>query len=423
MKNAAWLMGGKLLQMVVDLVAGLLTARYLGPDNFGLIHYAAAYTGFAAVFCSLGLPSILIKELTGEPEKEGEILGTAWFLRGLSSLAASCLVLAAACRAEGEKRIFLVTVLFSCLGMGLQMLEGFSDWLQYRRLSSITAAAYLLAHLLAALCKLLLLMTGKPVQWFALTAAVEQLTSGTCLLLAYRKYGGKRLRISRERGKVLLAKSRHFLLPGIMAAVYGQTDKLMLGALLGEAETGYYATAVSLSGAWCFVLSAMIQAAYPAIAQAHQRSRALFEKQNRQLYGLVFYLSLGVSLGFCLVGEPLVLALYGEAYLPAAAPLRVITWYTGFSYLGVARNIWIVCENRQNRLIWVYAGAAASNVLLNLAWIPRWGTVGAAGASLAAQIFTAVLGPLFIPGLRENGRLIWGGILLQDLWDRKKVEP
>lgn len=45
-KNAGWLISGKIIQMIISLGVGLLTARYLGPANYGLINYASAYTAF-----------------------------------------------------------------------------------------------------------------------------------------------------------------------------------------------------------------------------------------------------------------------------------------------------------------------------------------------------------------------------------------
>ena len=47
-KNAYWLIGGKIVQMLINLIVGLMTARYLGPSNYGLINYALAYTAFFA---------------------------------------------------------------------------------------------------------------------------------------------------------------------------------------------------------------------------------------------------------------------------------------------------------------------------------------------------------------------------------------
>ena len=98
------------------------------------------------------------------------------------------------------------------------------------------------------------------------------------------------------------------------------------------------------------------------------------------------------------------------------APLRIIVWYTAFSYLGVARNAWVVCEGRQRSLKWLYAAAAAVNVALNLALVPGLGAVGAALASLAAQASTTLVLPFLIADLRPNARLMLEGILLRGVF-------
>ncbi len=45
-KNASWLIGGKIAQMVLSLFVGVLSARYLGPSNYGLISYGNALVSF-----------------------------------------------------------------------------------------------------------------------------------------------------------------------------------------------------------------------------------------------------------------------------------------------------------------------------------------------------------------------------------------
>ena len=105
--------------------------------------------------------------------------------------------------------------------------------------------------------------------------------------------------------------------------------------------------------------------------------------------------------------------LYGETYLPAVGPLRIVVWYTAFSYLGVARNAWMVCENRQKYLKYLYISAAALNIVLNLALIPPWGASGAAAASLITQISTTVILTAVIKPLRPNCRLMLDAVLLR----------
>ena len=41
--NASWLISGKIMQILLSLIVGMLTARYLGPENYGLIGYGVAF--------------------------------------------------------------------------------------------------------------------------------------------------------------------------------------------------------------------------------------------------------------------------------------------------------------------------------------------------------------------------------------------
>lgn len=75
--NAKWIIVCKIVQSLLQLVVGMLCARYLGPSNYGLINYAASIMAFALPFMKLGLDSTMVYELTENPQKEGEIVGTS----------------------------------------------------------------------------------------------------------------------------------------------------------------------------------------------------------------------------------------------------------------------------------------------------------------------------------------------------------
>ena len=75
--NAGWIIAGRVYHMLGSFLISLLTARFLGPGNFGLINYAATYTTFFASFCSLDIHSIIVKNFVDHPEEEGETIGSA----------------------------------------------------------------------------------------------------------------------------------------------------------------------------------------------------------------------------------------------------------------------------------------------------------------------------------------------------------
>ena len=75
---------------------------------------------------------------------------------------------------------------------------------------------------------------------------------------------------------------------------------------------------------------------------------------------------------------------------------------------------------RQKYLKYLYMGAAAINVVLNLLFIPPWGASGAAAASLLTQIATTVLLPAVIRPLRANTKLMLDAVLLRGVLPKKQ---
>lgn len=405
-KNAGWLVFGKIAQMLTSFVVGILTTRYLGPNNFGLINYSMAYVAFFMSFCTLGINSVLVKEFIDNPEEEGKIIGSTLLMRVISSfLSVGIIICIVSIVDAGDPTLIIVTLLCS-ISLIFNIFETFNYWFQSKLRSKVTAIATLIAYVATSIYKIVLLAFGKSVEWFAFATALDYIVLGILLLFCYKKSGGERLSFSKEVSKRILEKSAYFILPGVMVAVYGYVDKIMLKHMLGESDVGYYATATALCTMWCFVLSAIIDSVYPSIMKAHKSDVELFEKRNKQLYAIVFYVSIAVSFLFCVFGDLIIFILYGNAYSASAPILKVITWYTAFSYLGVARNAWIVCENGQKYLKYIYISAALVNVILNFLFIPLWGAVGAAVASLITQITTVFVVPFFIKNIRRNSILM-----------------
>lgn len=421
-KNAGWMIGEKILQMLISLVVSLLTARYLGPSNYGLINYASSFTAFFASFCTLGINSLMVKEFVDRPEEEGEVLGTALLMRTVASLLSALTIICVVSMIDRDEPETILVVCLCSVGMVFQVFDAFRYWFQRHLLSKFTAIATLVAYIATAIYRIVLIVSGAEVTFFALATSVDYVVLAIFLVVFYKQNGGKRLHFSWKYGKQLLSRSKHFILAGLMVSIYAQTDKLMLKQMLDVTQTGYYATATAINTMWCFVLAAVIDSLYPAIMEAHKSgNEQLFEKRNRQLYAIVFYLSVAAAILLNLLAELIIYILYGVAYLPAATPLRIVSWYTAFSYLGTARNAWIVSKNRQKHLITIYVAAAVGNVALNWILIPVWGANGAALASLLSQVLTGFLLPFFVKELRPNARLVLEGILLKGVFEKKKT--
>ena len=415
-------MAGRVIHMVLAVLVNLLTARYLGPSNYGLVNYAALYTAFFTSFATLGLSSILVKDVMENPQDAGTTVGTSIAMRLLSSaLSAVTIVAIVSVVDRGEHLTMTVVALYS-MSLVFQAFDTIRYWFQSRLESKYATIATSVGYAIVSAYKVLLLILGKDVRWFAVSNTIDYAVAAVVFLGLYRWRGGPRLHVSLEKGRCLLRQSGSFILCGLMVSVYNCTDRFMLKHLLDEASVGYYATATSLATVWTFVLSAMIDSITPGIMQAFREDKERYIRHNRQLYALVFYLSVGVSMVITLLARPAVGLLYGQEYLPAVRPMQVITWYTAFSYLGVARGAWVVCEEKQRYLTPLYIGSALVNVGLNFLLIPGWGATGAAVASLLTQISTTFVFPLLIRPLRPNGLLMCQAVVLRDVRPKRKKD-
>lgn len=419
-QNASWIVLGRVLQLLISFIVGILTTRYLGPSNHGLVSYGATYASFFSTFCTLGINSVIVKEFIDRPQAEGEILGTAIGLRAIASLLSFVTIICISCILDsGQPETQLIVCLCS-ISLFFNVLETLTYWFQAKLHSKNTVIATLIAYVFSSLYKIALLVLRKPVVYFALAASVDHLFYGVVLLFFYFRANGQHFSFSWEYGKQLLGKSCHFILSFLMVSIYAQTDKIMLTKMINEAENGFYTTGSSISTMWCFVLVAIITSLNPAIIQAHRENKKKYIFLNKVLYAIIFYLSTFVSIIFTLLGDWIIVLLFGEAYAPAAAPLKILTWQISFSQLGAARDTWIVCENKQKYLKYIYISAAVTNVILNVLLIPAFGAAGAAFASLVAQIVTVMIAPFFIKGMRENSIMMLDAILLKGIaWKRK----
>ena len=421
-KNAGWLIGGKIAQMVLSLFVGVLSARYLGPGNYGLISYGSALVSFFMSFCTLGINSVIIKDFFDNPDEQGKAIGSAIAFRLVSSFCSSIAVIAISLVVDRGSWETIVIVALCSVSLLFHVFDTINYWFQSQHRSKITAIAGFIAYAATSVYKIILLILGKSVFWFAFATSVDYIALSIVLLISYKKYKGPKLSVSFAKGKALLSKSYHYILSGMMVAIYGHTDRFMLKQMMSNETVGYYSTATAVCAMWTFVLSAIIDSMYPTIVKAFKSDKEEFDRKNRQLYAIVFYVTVFVSLGFVVFGNLIIRILYGAAYMPAVAPLKVVTWYTAFSYFGVARNVWMVCNDKQKYLKYMYIFAAILNIGMNLIFIPMWGAVGAAFASLITQMFTSIVLPYCIKDLRPNAKLMLEAIILKDVLPRRKCK-
>lgn len=416
-KNAIWIIGGKVAQSVFALVINMLTARYLGPSNLGLITYASSLIAFVTPVMQLGFSYVLVQDIVNDPDSEGKVLGTSIILSLISAICCIIGVTAFAFAVNPDEKDTILICLLYGLILIFQALEHIQYWYQAKLISKYTSVISLIAYLVVSVYKIYLLASKKSVYWFALSNVLDYAIISVASIVMYRKLGGKRLTFSWATGKRMFARSHPYILSSMMVTVFAQTDKIMIKMMIDEASTGYYGAAVTCAGMTAFVFTAIIDSFRPSIYEGKKWSEDVFKYRLTMLYSIVIYLSLAQSIVMTVFSKWIVLFLYGDAYSSAISALRIVVWYTTFSYLGGARSAWILANEKQKYLPMINLSGALANVALNAILIPLIGINGAAIASLITQIFTNVVVCYIIKPIRPN---VW--IMLEALKPKYLVE-
>lgn len=408
--NAKWIIVCKIAQSVIQLLIGMLSARYLGPSNYGLINYAASIVAFALPIMKLGMDAILVYELVSDPENEGEIMGTSLCLNVFSSLICMAAVAAfASAMNPDDAETILVCVLYS-ISIFFAALEMMQYWFQYKLLSKYSSVVMLISYVVVSVYKIYLLATAKSVYWFALSHAIEYGLIGIMLLLIYHKCHGKMLFFRWNRAKKMLNRSKHYILAALMVVVIQNTDHVMLTSMIGAAENGIYSAAITCASVAQFVYTAIIDSFRPLILSSRRESIDEYERNISRLYCIIIYLALANSAVFTIFARPIIILLYGKAYLGAIPVLQILVWYRAFSFMGTIRNIWLMAEEKQKYLPAINLLGVVCNIVLNCVMIPHWHACGAALASFLTQFFTNFLLGFVIKPMRKNNKLLIRGI-------------
>lgn len=415
-KNAMWMVSERIIQMIISLFVGVISARYLGPDNYGTLNYGLALVTLFSSIAKLGLENVIVKEYINKKEQNGLILGSTFVLRMISGFLSIICIMGYIVITDPNNTVTFITTLLQSFILIFEVFDLIDFWFQSQLKSKYVAIAKTIAYIVMSIYKILLLILGKSVEWFAFATSLEYIVILSILLVMYFKNGGQKLKCSLKYGVSLLKQSYHFIISGLLVTLYTQMDKIMIGNYLDDKQVGLYSAATAISTMWGFIPNAIINSMRPTIYEAKEKGDKIYEKRLKQLYAIVFWSGIVFSVGITMFSKFIINILYGQEYLGASASLSIAVWSTTFAYLGTARGVWIVCENKNKYTKYYVLFGAIFNLVANFILIPLIGINGAAIATLISQIIVAILAPLLYKETRISVKHMMEGIFLRNIF-------
>lgn len=393
--NTNWLLFQNIYSMILSLVVGALTARYLEPANYGLIGYGTSLVNLFTAISQLGLDSIIMNEMVIHPERKGKIMGTALCMRvAASCVSFSCVLVLVAVLEPGNYVLWVITAL-QAFAIVCRVYELLNEWF----LSELKSKYYVIANIcgqtVVSIWKVILMILGASVLWFGASTTIQAMVCGGIVAVIFGMNKNFKLEFSTDTARELFGKGKHYVIAGLAIALYTQMDKVMVGKMLGETEVGFYTAAMTIAMLWEFIPQAIINSSRVLILEKKNHDEQEYRKKLQLLFFGISIMGILVGIVVQIFGNLAVYILYGAKYMSAAPVLKLLIWSTTFAMIGVARNIWSVAENKNkySKNYTIFGGIF--NLIFNALTIPVWGIFGAAVSTLGAQVVVSLISPLF----------------------------
>ena len=397
--------GSLFIKMVITAIA---IPNYLGNSQNGILNYPLVLVTFFMAACALGMDSFVTRQLLQEPHRQHTILGTAFRMRLIAGTVALPLIYLTyhligtfAAEAPATPIEYVIIVSFVCIFQSVNVIDSyFQSRIQGKYIMYVQVGA----NLLSALAKLLLILWQASLPWFIWMLLADSVLLAVGYLYMYQRRGHRVFdwRFDRAMASHLLKYAWPLAFSAVFITLYMKIDQLMLEAYMGEAVLGVYSTVVSLSEGWYFIPMAIVTALFPAIMNARRDDPERYQRRLQHLYELMSAISIGIAVLMTFVSPMIYTLFYKPEFAAGANILTIHVWAGIFVFLNVASGQYLIAEGYTFlSLIRALIGALV-NIALNIWWIPKYGMIGAAYATLLAYACTALF-VIFVPKTRAQG--------------------
>lgn len=422
-RNLLWAVTGKIVTLLGSLLVGIFVARYLGPEQYGLMNYVVSYVALFQVFASFGLDNIEIREEakckgTGEygrtPSTEANtILGTAFGLKLVFAAVTMVLVIVTAWIFEADTFTKWMITLYS-LSMIMQTFSVIRNYFTSIVWNEYIVKTEISRTLIGAGIKVVLLLLHAPLVWFIVATLFDTVLIAGGYLLSYRKKiaSPQLWMFNKTTAKYLIKEAFPLLLSGAAVVIYQRIDQVMIGNMIDKEAVGYYAVSESIAGIVVFVPTILSQTIMPILIQLHNTNPIQYTQKAQSFMDITIWLCVIICGCISLCAPILIRILYGKQYLPSILLLQICVFkIIGYAYAQVSAAL-ILTEGKQGPIAIRNVLGCISAISLNLLFLPRYSVVGAAVASVITSVITGYLAHLFIPQYFEIFKMQTRSLLL-----------
>ncbi len=409
-RNSILTLLNNLVGMALGLAVSILTARLLGPEQYGIYNIILWSSSLALLVIGMGLNFAATKfasELHGKNDKEsmGSILRYILWIEGVLAVISTFLLIAQRNRiadyffTPDYGYVFalcfagllpgIITAMYSSALEGLQKFHYFLYF--GMAMSPLSLGAKVIVLLqgggLEGLLWVNLVFSGINMVFYRWALYRERVPASLLGPFPPKPVRTKILRYNWSISAIMMLDK----------VVWDKSENFFLGRFSTASQAGLFNMAYGLSGKFTTIISSTFwKVLFPFMSEragAHDTHRLerVFHLSTRYLAFLAFPMgAAGMVLSW-----PLIKYALGPEYLGAQRSLQIFFFCSLFTHLAVPQASVLYAVEKQNFIVRWGAILAALNLLLDFLIIPTHGATGAAAVNGGTRVLAFIGGILY----------------------------
>lgn len=391
-KNVALLFISQVISNLVAFFYTIITARYLGVENFGVLTFALAFTGIFAIFTDLGLRQLSVREISRSKTLANKYMTNITIIKIiLSSLTFIFIYTLSYILGYSEitiNVILLITIymIFNAYSQTIYSVFQAYEKMGYQSLSIV------LNNILLFLGSLFVISQGKDLIYFAeVYLVVSVILVFINIILLSKMFFKMSAKIDFEFWKFLFSNGLPFAITGISIYLYTYLDTIMLSIYKGDEAVGLYGAAYKIVLTLLIIPIILNTSIFPLMSQFFISSKKTLALSFEKYLKIMILLALPLTLLISYLSGEIINIIYGYQYTDSIIILQILIWSLFFMFLRSPYERLFESINKPSIATKIFIIGLIFNIALNIIVIPIYSYIGAGIATVATDIIILIL--------------------------------
>ncbi|MBJ7328860.1 MAG: flippase [Solirubrobacteraceae bacterium] len=384
--SAGWQGAAKIAVAGIGVASVAVLTRYLGTESYGAYALGFSYLALFGAVADLGLFSILVREISREPERAGELVGNGIALRAVLWLVVSIVAVGISLVLPYEPEVH-VAIALAALPFGLGLINGaVLAGLQARLSMAGASGAEVAGRAVTFGAAVAVAALDLGFAAVMLTAALGAAVTLALTTLAARGAFALRPRMDLAVWRMLLFASIPLGLALGINELYFRADQLIISLSRPLEEVGWYGLAFRVVEITATLPGTLLVSLFPVMAVQVARRDPQLRATMQTGFDILVAVGAPLALGGLVLAGPVVVAVAGEDFADAADPLSILLFAAALMFVNGLLGYALIARDRQRDTLWLNVAALTCNLALNVALVPEYGIEAAAATAVVSEL-------------------------------------